>query len=196
MHRIVVTDIFGRTDALEEIAGSLSGSVEIFDPYGAKQKEFVSEQSAYDYFSEYVGLESYAQCFHDYLLQVKGPLSLMGFSVGASIIWMNSQAKNERNVSGALCFYGSQIRNFREIIPQFPIKLIFPISEDNFSVPDLIADLTHRNDLQVNQSQYRHGFMNHHSKNFDQGGYSQYLHALRNIPADMCLCAAQDIFAG
>jgi hypothetical protein len=34
MHQIIVSDIFGKTSALEKIADALPGDVDIFDPYG------------------------------------------------------------------------------------------------------------------------------------------------------------------
>lgn len=190
MHRIVVTDIFGRTAELEYIAESLSGSVDIFDPYRGQKMQFPCERAAYEYFSQNVGLENYAQSLGALLENEREPVSLLGFSVGSSIIWKNSQAKGIQHVSGALCFYGSQIRNFRDISPRFPVSLVLPMSEEHFSVSELINELTNKPNVRIQQSPYLHGFMNHHSKNFDPIGYGQYSELLNSVSIDACLSGA------
>ena len=59
MHRIIVSDIFGRTSALEKIAEALPGDVDIFDPYDTKHMGFSNEAEAYACFSSEVGLDTY-----------------------------------------------------------------------------------------------------------------------------------------
>jgi dienelactone hydrolase len=118
---------------------------------------------------------------------LREPVSLLGFSVGASIIWMNSALNNLPHVRGALCFYGSQIRNFSNINPRFPVSLVFPLSEKHFSVPELIDDLISKQNVQILQSPYLHGFMNYQSKNFDPLGHSQYLQIIKSVATEECL---------
>jgi hypothetical protein len=49
MHTIIVSDIFGKTKALDEIAASFSNEVEVLDPYNAQIMNFSDEAEAYGY---------------------------------------------------------------------------------------------------------------------------------------------------
>ena len=49
MHRIIISDIFGKTPALQEISDSLPGTSEIFDPYDEKFMNFMNEEEAYHF---------------------------------------------------------------------------------------------------------------------------------------------------
>jgi stage III sporulation protein SpoIIIAA len=46
MHTIIISDIFGKTKALDEIAASFSNDVEILDPYNAQIMDFSDEAEA------------------------------------------------------------------------------------------------------------------------------------------------------
>lgn len=178
MTHIIVSDIFGRTPALEEIAANLSGSWEIFDPYNSLYMGFGNESEAYTYFTSEHGLESYAEKLWQFLSSYKEQVSLIGFSVGAAAIWKISHQQELHNISHAICFYGSQIRHHIEVSPLFPIRLIFPLTENHFSVENLIIALSNKNSTTVEQAPYLHGFMNSHSKNFNRTGYSTFLKIL------------------
>ena len=60
MSTILVSDIFGRTSALEKLGDELPGSVEIVDPYSGLFMEFKEESAAYQFFTENIGLS----CLH------------------------------------------------------------------------------------------------------------------------------------
>ncbi|MCP3940964.1 MAG: hypothetical protein GY710_05720 [Desulfobacteraceae bacterium] len=47
MHHIIVSDIFGRTQALEKFASAFSENVEIFDPYNSEMMGFKNEADVY-----------------------------------------------------------------------------------------------------------------------------------------------------
>ena len=175
---IIVSDIFGRTDALVEFATAISGSSVIFDPYDAVAMKFNDESEAYDYFSSNGGLENYADKLYQRLEQCLVPVNIIGFSVGASAIWKISERIERSKVSCAVCFYGSQIRNYRRLAPRFPIQLIFPQREKHFSVSELITDLKDRQNVKIEQATYFHGFMNKLSQHYDPTGYNEYLQAL------------------
>jgi hypothetical protein len=49
MHTIIISDIFGKTKALDEIAASFSNEVEVLDPYNAQIMNFSDEAEAYGY---------------------------------------------------------------------------------------------------------------------------------------------------
>lgn len=187
MRRIIVSDIFGKTSALETLAGELTGEWEIFTPYGTQDHPFLTESEAYQFFVSNVGLESYANTLKAAISQHTRSCALLGFSIGASAIWRISGNKAVQNVSGALCFYGSQIRHHQRLSPGFPIQLIFPLHEPHFSVPGLISDLSDTENVSIHRAKYLHGFMNAHSSNFDKNAYAEYLEALRNIPASQSI---------
>lgn len=187
MHRIIVSDIFGKTKALEIISESLTGKVEIFDPYDSVSLGLKSEDQAYSYFINEVGLDKYTENLATHIAGLNYPVSLLGFSIGASAIWKISANMKTNNVSGALCFYSSQIRNYKEISPNFPIQLVFPAFERHFSVSDLVLYLLQIKGVKSHQSKFLHGFMNYHSQNFNQEAYTQYLQALCNVPFYNCI---------
>lgn len=181
MQRIIVSDIFGRTPALEEMASSISGTTRIVDPYGAGTKHFTCEEEAYSHFSATAGIHKYARTLSACVRSCDGPVTLIGFSAGASAIWKISGDVSLTNVAGALCFYGSQIRLHPEILPNFPITLVFPEKENHFSVSELIARLGNIPAISIHRSSLLHGFMNQYSENFNQSACEHYVKALADV---------------
>jgi dienelactone hydrolase len=178
MQTLIVSDIYGRTEALETISSEILGSVEILDPYESKNIEFRNEKEAYEYFIKEVGLDKYTEDLIKYVRGYCDELYLIGFSVGASAIWNISNHKVASKISEATCFYGSQIRYNERVQPIFLVNLIFPDSESHFSVSDLIVTLSGTEKVAIKQVPFLHGFMNLHSKNYDQKGYNQEIQAL------------------
>lgn len=182
MHNLIVTDVFGKTTAVEMFASALSVTTKVVDPYNSRNMNFQNEKEAYTYFKTEVGLDKYAENLVEEIQLYPNNIStLIGFSVGASAIWNVSSQTGLSNISRAYCFYGSQIRNNKNVSPIFPVHLIFPSSEEHFSIPKLITSLTGREGVQVVQTNYLHGFMNIHSNNFDQDGYDHFLKLLCQI---------------
>lgn len=181
---IVVSDIFGRTQALESFAANLVDSTEIFDPYGGIDHKFANETEAYQFFTSQITLEKYVRDLHEYLSNTSGPVKLIGFSVGASAIWrLSNGCGGERcdylqRIVQADCFYGSQIRNHTEIEPTFPVQLVFPAKESHFSVSELIKELSDKPRVTIEQTDYFHGFMNPCSNSFDDKGYEEFVRRL------------------
>jgi len=177
-YTIVVSDIFGRTEALEKFASELTGTVEIFDPYHSKMMPFDNEDDAYSHFTSEIGLEVYTQKLSAKVKSLTGQITLIGFSVGASAIWKISNNLELSHISRAVLFYGSQIRHHTEVDPLFPIHLIFPKMEQGFSVSALISSLEEKKNVQSSKTDYLHGFMNYHSQGFNQTAYTLYTQAL------------------
>lgn len=174
MSIILVSDIFGVTAALLEISKKL-GAYSIVDPYKGRLMEFENEAEAYSYFVNNVGLDSYLATLSKVVASVDDETTLIGFSVGAAIIWQLSERENITNIKQAFCFYGSQIRNFPQIEPCFNVNLIFPKSEPHFDVIALQNTLTQKANVETKRVEYLHGFMNYHSTNYNQLGYSKYI---------------------
>lgn len=175
MHRIVVSDIFGKTSELENLCNALKARVEIIDPYSGKFMRFKEESEAYEYFMTNVGIQAYSELLLEKLSSVSNPTSLVGFSVGASAIWKVSGNLNIDFIENAICFYGSQIRNHTEVNPCIDIDLILPISEPGFSVSELGSCLSKKSSVEIHNTPYLHGFMNSLSKNFSHVGYNEYI---------------------
>ncbi|WP_281646057.1 dienelactone hydrolase family protein [Parendozoicomonas sp. Alg238-R29] len=186
MYRIIVSDIFGRTATLEKMANSLPGNVEICDPYDTGVSSFESEHEAYSCFSSKVGLNKYVEKLARKVRSLPGAVTLLGFSMGGSAIWRLSSTHGLKNVSGAVCFYSSQVRHYSTAVPNFPIQMIFPKEEPMFSVSRMMEVLATTPQVDVSHSSYLHGFMNPQSQNYNEQGYRMYSRALNRVPADQC----------
>ena len=180
MQYLIVTDVFGRTNALLDIASKLNGSVDILDLYDSKNMQFDNETEAYNYFMSHVGVKKYAKNLINAIQSYSAKIHLIGFSVGASTIWKISSQNDLEQIHSAVCFYGSQIRYFKEVEPNFSVKLIFPVNEKHFSVSKLISELSDRNNVEIVKTIYGHGFLNKHSENFNQMAYDKYTDLLCN----------------
>ncbi|TAP41038.1 hypothetical protein EYS00_07425 [Alteromonas sp. KUL49] len=175
---IFVSDIFGKTEALEALASGVASNYLILDPYEGQDMKFESERNAYQYFSENVGLQAYSEKLEQCMAEIDTSVNLIGFSVGASAIWKVSNRLSLPSVNHAICFYGSQIRHHRRVKPLFPVSLIFPHQEQHFSVPELVDELSSVHNVEIKEVPYLHGFMNKLSDNFNQTGYESGLEML------------------
>lgn len=173
MHYIIVSDIFGRNESLLNLASELSETVEIVDPYHGEIMQFQSESDAYAHFTQEIGVDKYSEILLIRLKACTAPVTLIGFSVGASAIWRISERRDLEHVRSALCFYGSQIRHYENVLPKFPVKLIFPKNESHFSVPELVGKLSTIKNVTVKRVEYSHGFMNQHSVHYSAKGYNE-----------------------
>lgn len=183
MKTIIVSDIFGRTEALDTLASKIAEPIEIIAPYGSMNMGFADEAEAYEYFNAKVGLECYSRLVSEHIKTCRTPVRLVGFSVGASAIWNISGSVPAKYVVEAIGFYSSQIRFNLSVKPRFPVKLILPLFEQHFSIPELIEDLAAMENVTVEQTPFLHGFMNTHSINYDQNGYDYGLRRLcENVP--------------
>ncbi len=179
MQTVVVSDIFGRTKALERLCARLAGEYEIIDPYAGKEMRFDDEARAYEYFMETIGLNGYAERLQGYLAGCKKEIVIIGFSVGASAIWRISESLDEKRVKKVVGFYGSQIRHGLTIEPSVEVDLYLPASEPTFSVADLADRLTEKSKVRIHRTPYLHGFMNELSVNFNREGYLDYIDLLK-----------------
>lgn len=178
MDIILVTDIFGKTPALVKLSEDLNVKI-IVDPYGGVDLAFKDETEAYSYFMENVGFENYLSILLKTTESITSASILIGFSIGASVIWKLSDKLSIKNVNRAICYYGSQIRHFKEVNPQFEVELIFPKKELHFDVLELQSELSKKKNVNTIKVDYLHGFMNLHSINYNQAAYNEQLSWLR-----------------
>jgi len=174
MKILLVTDVFGITPALNILADTLQVD-EIIDPYAGRNRAFEDEAQAYLAFSTEVGFDDYFTLLQHRVLAYTQPVIIIGFSVGASAIWRLSGSSQTGVIQRGICFYGSQIRNYSEIIPQFPVELIFPQYETHFDVCALQQKLLKKSQVKSKKIDYLHGFMNHYSTNYHQQAYDEQL---------------------
>jgi len=175
MHKIFITDIFGRTPEFENLANSVDGEFEIIDPYDGKLIVFADEAEAYTYFMNTVGLDNYCNMLMIKLKLIKTPTVLVGFSVGASVLWKNSDNLNMEFIKKIICFYGSQIRYHQEISPDIPVELVLPKFEPGFNIDKFAQNMSGKTNVNVYETNFLHGFMNSLSKNFNHAGYKNYI---------------------
>jgi len=178
MRQAVVSDIFGKTLALEKLCKAL-GDVDIIDPYAGKYMGFQTEEQAYVFFMANVGLKTYCDLLQSRLKKIPSLTTMVGFSVGASAIWQISESLTIERVKRAVCFYGSQIRYLSEINPNIAIEVVVPMHEPGFSIDELVTCLSCKRNVVLHKTPYLHGFMNEFSKNYNELGYTKYIDWLR-----------------
>lgn len=177
MSIILVSDVFGKTPALIKLSEELNAKA-IVDPYNGLNMGFKNEAEAYSYFMEQIGLESYLAELRKKIESTHSPSTLIGFSIGASAIWRLSENISADVVQRAICFYGSQIRHFTNVVPQIEIELIFPKSESHFDVLELQASLAKKPNVKTSKIDCLHGFMNYESDNYNQQAYKEMVDLL------------------
>ena len=180
MSIILVSDVFGVTPALLKISEKL-GACSIVDPYKGQMMEFQNEAEAYSYFVEKIGLDNYLSSLLKMVESIESQTTLIGFSIGASVIWRLSENKCNSHITQAFCFYGSQIRNFTQIEPSFKVCLIFPKSEFHFDVVELQNRLSKKVNVKTKKVEHLHGFMNYYSNNYSSFGYTEHINLLCSI---------------
>ena len=179
MSIILVTDVFGKTPALMTLSEEWSAKT-IVDPYEGVDMGFKNEAEAYSYFMDKVGFDTYLAELLRTTESATSASILIGFSIGASVIWKLSEKISLNYVKRAICFYGSQIRNFTEVTPQFEIELVFPKSEPHFDVLELEENLSKVKNVKTIKVGYLHGFMNSYSSNFNREAYREQVESLRS----------------
>lgn len=178
MSIIIVSDVFGLTSELTQLAEEINTDL-IVDPYSGKYMCFREEQEAYSNFISHVGFENYLLTLKKVVEKQEKPIVLIGFSAGASIVWRISNENLNDKVKLGVCFYGTQIRNFTEVEPKFPIQLVLPKYEEHFDVDSLADQLSHKKNTQLSKVPFLHGFMNKRSVNFNQSAYGQQVSRLK-----------------
>lgn len=171
---IIVSDIFGRTAALDELCSDLRiRDFVIVDPYGGTYQDFHDEPSAYQYFMSNVGIPGFTKKLADTISGIRGGVSLVGFSVGATAAWNISDKFN--NLSFITCFYGSRIRDNMDIEPLCGIKLILPAEEPGYDVAAFEHKMRDKNNVRCVRTKYSHGFMNRLSIGFNETAYHEFI---------------------
>ncbi len=130
------------------------------------------EHQAYQHFTEKIVFEvaaSDTKKIIEELSSIYEEIYIMGFSIGATVAWICSEIKK---VNGVVCFYGSRIRNYLEIVPACPVLCIYAESEKSFEILGLVKKLVEK---QVGSHVLKgaHGFADPYSSKFNKDSYEK-----------------------
>lgn len=163
---IVIHEIYGINQHMESFCEKLSSQgFDVICPNLLEREQpfdYSEEKVAYQNFMENVGFTNAVHKIKDILLSIKNEyqkIYIIGFSVGATVAWLCS---GEDSLDGIVGYYGSRIRNYKEIVPLSPTILFFPQEEQSFEVDELISNLDKRN-IEIHKFNGKHGFSDPYS---------------------------------
>jgi dienelactone hydrolase len=120
---------------------------------------YQEEAVAYKSFIQNIGFRSAQRQIQDLSLQIRNDYKysfVIGYSIGATLAWLCSQ--QEVLYNGIVGFYGSRIRDYKDIVPACPVLLFFPEKEETFDITGLIQELSTKEDINIVQVNALHGF--------------------------------------
>ena len=186
---LIATDVFGITPALASLVRSLGCECLLVSPFDDPSLYFQSEQKAYHAFLASGGVARYADkvsaLLHEKSVQDKTIRMAVGFSAGASALWMSSARPEAAQLQAAVLFYGSRIRDHKDLQPICPLRLIFAEKEAAFDAAALTQELQRRGHQVELARTTSHGFMNPYSRGFDVKIQAMYLDQLAAQILDM-----------
>lgn len=179
---LMATDIFGATPALLHLAQELNAKATLISPYGTKQPLFASESAAYAAFAARSSIPAYAAAVRHALGQAPQPFDLaLGFSVGATALWLCLDQSAHWLPRQAVLYYGSRIREHLSLAPCCRTQLLFAEHETSFSPKVLATKLRSQSvDAGVLLGS-AHGFMNPQSPGYNHQLYAQELCKLKAL---------------
>lgn len=124
------------------------------------------QEKAYKHFMSNVGFDSAVRQVKQLIVKAKKHykhIYLLGYSIGATIAWLCSEEENM--CSGIIGYYGSRIRDYRNITPKCSALLIFADKESSFNVQELAVSLKKVNTY-VHILNGKHGFCDPFSENY------------------------------
>ncbi|MED1467602.1 dienelactone hydrolase family protein [Bacillus salipaludis] len=168
---VVIHEIYGINQHIKDFCDLLSKQdFDVICPNLLEREQpfdYSEEETAYLNFMENVGFSDAVHKIKNLLLGVKNnyqKIYIIGFSVGATVAWLCSE---EECLDGVVGYYGSRIRNFKQIVPRCPTILFFPQEEQSFSVDDLISNLDKKN-LEIYKCFGQHGFSDPYSSKYNE----------------------------
>ncbi|MFZ6743347.1 dienelactone hydrolase family protein [Undibacterium sp. JH2W] len=179
---LIVTDVFGNTPAIASFARQFPLSSLIASPFDGEQIQYPAETLAYHAFIAQGGVAAYADKLGSLIHTHQSSLRYaIGFSAGASALWLNSVNPAMANLQQAVLFYGSRIRDHRDVQPVCPTRLIFAEQEAAFEPAELVSDLRQRNHDAELVKGSKHGFMNPYSAGFCLKTQERYMKELLDL---------------
>ncbi len=117
------------------------------------------EVIAYNNFIQNIGVSFAQQKVENLSLEIRNDYKyrfIIGYSIGATLAWLCSQREGLYN--GIVGFYGSRIRDYKDIVPKCPTLLFFPSEEKTFDINSLTEELSIKEDIRIVQVNALHGF--------------------------------------
>lgn len=154
---IIATDIHGISDAIRMQWRSLGDALTLVSPWDIDGCPHPSEEAAVRAFHAQNGLQAYA----DKIAQAANqrPALLIGFSVGATSMWLHAGSPRCHPQSRARLYYGSRIRDHLTVKPRCAVSLVFAEHEPSFEPARLVAQL-HQAGVDASMvANTSHGFM-------------------------------------
>ncbi len=187
MQIIVATDIHGINDSLKAMFEDFNNEIKFLWPWNTDKCPYKTEQEAVAAFHSQNGLVTYQQK----IAEAAGskPSFLIGFSVGATSMWLYAASENCHPDSHAQLIYGSRIRDYLSIVPRCKASLIFAEHESSFRPESVATKMMNTPVACTIIKNTRHGFMNPHSPHYDEALTRQQLaqmksHLIRNNKHD------------
>lgn len=167
---IVLHEIYGINNHIREICKMLAKEIDVICPnlllpgqsFGPEE-----EVIAYKNFTQNIGFSVAQQQVEKLSLEIENDYKyrfILGYSIGATLAWLCSQREGLYN--GIIGFYGSRIRDYKDIVPTCPALLFFPRQEETFDVNCLIQELSTKENIGIVQVDALHGFANPQSSKY------------------------------
>ena len=167
---IVLHEIYGINSHIKSVCEQyLTDGYEVICPEFVNPSDYSREGEAYQYFVEHIGFPSMVHEVKTILMKVRTDYKhvfLLGFSIGATAAWICSETENAAD--GVICYYGSRIRDYQNIIPKCPTLQIFAKEEKSFNVPELANILEQKQFVNVHVLNGKHGFSDPLSNCFNE----------------------------
>lgn len=171
---ILIHEIYGKNAHMKKMARLVrNAGFDVITPNLLAEREVYTlkeEKTAYDRFVKNRRLEKGEEIIRRLIMEAhekSREVYLLGFSMGATIAWICSSMIE---VSGAVCYYGSRIRQYPDIEPSCPALVFFPSFEPSFDLPQFIEAIKEKQHpfIRVYQFEGRHGFANPDSVHFNK----------------------------
>ena len=179
MNYLILSDIFGTTSALIDLAEQLNTQFCIVDPYNGEPQLIEREKEHYNSFKQQCGHDKYFEIVKEYFKTLSEPTTCLAFSAGASAAWRAQSITENPYLEKLVGFYPSQIRNNLAINAKINCEFIFPKHESHFDVTHVIQNLSLKRNVKCKMAQFDHGFMNKLSDNFNESAYAYFCDYLR-----------------
>ncbi|MES2069403.1 MAG: hypothetical protein V4488_03580 [Pseudomonadota bacterium] len=179
---LIATDVFGITPAVHSLARSLGSKCMLVSPFDDENNRYHSEQLAYQAFLAEGGVARYADKLRSILAEDRAGIQCaIGFSAGASALWLGSATPGFGRLHMLTLFYGSRIRDYAQLTPLCPVRLVFAEREPAFEPAALAAELGARGHTVELAKNTAHGFMNPYSGGFCVKSQARYIAELAEM---------------
>ncbi|KHK04069.1 dienelactone hydrolase family protein [Desulfovibrio sp. TomC] len=177
MKTFIVSDIYGLTPVVEAFAGQLDRQAVVLSPWDGEGCPFATEQEAHAAFVAGEGVAGFAAR----VTAAAGgePAFLVGFSAGATAVWLHAAGAGCHPDSRAVLFYGSRIRNHLDARPRCRVQAIFAEVEAAFDPKTIIARMASENVAVHIGPGAAHGFMNPLSPGYCEDFFRKYREMVR-----------------